>query len=127
MPKKFHNDGAKSKGDHNMEKEKTISLEKGDVESGAAIRYDYMPGGDFGEAYDEEYINVFRGNKHILVSRYFDEGDPIPRYWIVEIDLETGEKLTYQGQFRFRESLKTHVHELKAYELEKKALLESDI
>ena len=40
-----------------MEKEKTISLEKGDVESDAAIRYDYDPGGDFGAEYQEEYIN----------------------------------------------------------------------
>ena len=108
-----------------MEKEKTISLEKGDVESDAAIRYDYHPGGDFGVECQEEYVNVFRGNKHIFIARYFDEGDPTPRYCIVEIDLETGEKLAYQGEFK--DSLKAHVHELKSYRLEKKALLESNI
>lgn len=108
-----------------MEKEKTISLEKGDVESDAAIRYDYHPGGDFGTEYQEEYINVFRGDKHIFISRYFDEGDPTPRYWIVEVDLETGKKSMYQGEFK--DSAKAHVHELKSYQLEKKALLESNI
>lgn len=105
-----------------MEKERQISLEDRDAELDAAIRYDYHPGGEFGEEYQEEYINVFRGDRHIFVARYYDEGDPTPRYYIVEIDLETGEKLAYQGEFK--DSLKAHVHELKSYQLEKKALLE---
>jgi hypothetical protein len=60
-----------------------------------------------------------------MTGGVLDEGDPTPRYCIVEIDLETGEKLAYQGEFK--DSLKAHVHELKSYQLEKKALLESNI
>jgi len=108
-----------------MKKEKTISLEKGDVESDAAIRYDYHPGGKFEVEFKEEYINVFRGDKHIFISRYFDEGDHAPKYCIIEVDLKTGKKSMYQGEFK--DSAKASVHELKTYELEKKALLESNI
>jgi hypothetical protein len=121
---KLDNGGAKSEGDHNMEKEKTISLEKGDVESDAAIRYDYHPGGEFGMEYQEEYINVFRGNKHILVTRYFDEGDPEPKYCITEVDLKTGEQRLYTSKFKV--ATKPKKHWIKTMKLEKQALLEAN-
>ena len=108
-----------------MAKEKTISMQAANIKADSAIRYDYHPGGEFGDEYQEEYLNVFRGNKHIFISRYFDEGDHTPRFCIVEIDLETGEKLAYQAEFK--DSLKANEHELKSYKLEKKALLESNI
>lgn len=104
-----------------MEKEKTISLEKGDVESDAAIRYDYHPGGDFGTEYQEEYINVFRGNKHILVSRYFDEGDSTPKYSVTELDLEGGKERHYKSKMRSESPL--YSMKAEASMLEKKALL----
>ena len=107
-----------------MEKEKTISLEKGDVESNAAIRYDYHPGGEFGMEYQEEYINVFRGNKHILVTRYFDEGDPEPKYCITEVDLKTGEQRLYTSKFKV--ATKPKKHWIKTMKLEKQALLEAN-
>ena len=104
-----------------MEKEKTISLEKGDVESDAAIRYDYDPGGDFGAEYQEEYINVFRGNKHILVSRYFDEGGPTPKYSVTELDLEAGKERRYKSETPSESPL--YILEAEASMMEKKALL----
>lgn len=108
-----------------MKKEKTISLEKADVDSDAAIRYDYMPGGDFGEAYDEEYINVFRGNKHIFVTRYFDEGNPEPKFYITEVDLETGEQRLYTSKLKV--VTKPSEVWIQAMKLDKQALLESNI
>ena len=50
-----------------MKKEKTISMQAADVKADSGIRYDYHPGGVFGMECQEEYINVFRGDKHIFV------------------------------------------------------------
>ena len=106
-----------------MAKEKTISLQAADVEADSGIRYDYHPGGEFGEKYQEEYINVFRGDKHIFVTRYFDEGDPEPKYCITEVDLKTGEQRLYTSKFKV--ATKPKKHWIKAMKLEKQALLET--
>ena len=108
-----------------MEKEKQISLEGRDVELGAAIRYDYHPGGEFGEACDEEYINVFRGDRHIFVARYYDEGDPTPKYMITETDLKTNEQRSYRCDLRSESTLSEAKAE--TLRLEKKAMLDSGI
>lgn len=108
-----------------MEKERQISLEGRDVELDAAIRYDYYPGGEFGEEYQEEYINVFRGDRHIFVTRYYDEGDPNPKYMITETNLKTNEQRSYRCDLCSKSAL----IEAKAetLRLEKKAMLDSDI
>lgn len=106
-----------------MAKEKTISMQTADVKADSGIRYDYHPGGKFGDGYQEEYINVFRGNKHILVTRYFDEGDPEPKYCITEVDLKTGEQRLYTSKFKV--ATKPGKRWIKTIKLEKQALLET--
>ena len=108
-----------------MAKEKQISLEDRDAELGAAIRYDYYPGGKFGAVYGEECVNVYRGDKHIFVSRYFNEGDPTPKYLVIEADL-TAKEISYYGCDLCSKST---LDEAKAemVRLEKKAMLDSDI
>ena len=106
-----------------MEKEKTISMQAADVDGDAAIRYDFHPEGGFGIECQEEYINVFRGNKHILVTRYFDEGDPEPKYCITEVDLKTGEQRLYTSKFKV--ATKPKKHWIKTMKLEKQTLLET--
>jgi len=108
-----------------MEKERQISLEGRDVELGAAIRYDYYPGGEFGEEYQEEYINVFRGDRRIFVARYFDEGDPNPKYMITETDLGAQKERRYQIDLRSESTLIEAKAEM--VRLEKKAMLDSGI
>ena len=106
-----------------MAKEKTISLQAADVKADSGIRYDYHPGGEFGMEHQEEYINVFRGDKHILVTRYFDEGSPEPKYCITEVDLKTGEQRLYTS--KFKAATKPKKHWIKTMKLNKQALLET--
>lgn len=106
-----------------MKKEKTISMQTADVKADYGIRYDYHPGGKFGDGYQEECTDVFRGNKHILISRYFDEDNHEPKYCITEVELKTGEQRLYTSKFKV--ATKPGKRWIKAMKLEKQVLLET--
>lgn len=100
---------------------KDISLGAVSVEDDACVRYDYYPG-IHGKEYQEEYINVFVGDRHIFVSRYFLDGDPNPKYHIGEFDLETGKQLYYKTEV---ESVSMGSEQwIKSMKLDKKAAMD---
>lgn len=101
----------KIKGANNMKKNVIFdtNLSSGNkLREPVCIQYDYYPSTHSDETFEEGYINIFRGTKHIFIARDYDVDNKstTPRYCIVESDLNTKKQKIYKVEFCEEKNMK---------------------